>query len=75
MCRRIDKAVKFFGLWNRIAPEFKAMHDFEGDLPTENIHMQCYTFQQPLWLNMLGQVPSYNAYMQKRSLVPAFEYD
>lgn len=72
---RIDRAVKFFDFWNRIAPEFRGMHEFGGHLPTENIHMQCYTFQQPLWLNMLGQVPSYNAYMQKRSMVPAFEYE
>jgi hypothetical protein len=33
------------------------------------------SFQQPLWLNMLGQVPTYNAYMQQRGLIHAFEYE
>ena len=72
---RIDKAVKFFDFWNRIAPEYATMHLFAGDIPTENIHMQCYSFQQPLWLNMLGQVPTYNAFMQQRGLRHAFEYE
>ncbi|MET0983818.1 MAG: sulfotransferase [Steroidobacteraceae bacterium] len=72
---RIEKAVNRFNLWNRVTPEIVAMHDFSGALATENIHIQCLCFQSPLWLNMLGQIPSYNAYMEKRSLVPAYEYE
>ncbi|MET0545960.1 MAG: sulfotransferase, partial [Caulobacterales bacterium] len=61
--------------WNRVAPNMAGMHDWSGYQPTENIHLQCMSFQSPVWMNILGQVPSYNAYMHGRSLVPAFEYE
>lgn len=61
--------------WNRVTPEMAGMHDWSGARPTENIHLQCLSFQSPVWLNILGQVPSYNAYMANKSLVPAFEYE
>lgn len=61
--------------WSRVTPEMGGMHDWSGTRPTENIHLQCLSFQSPVWLNILGQVPSYNEYMASKSLVPAFAYE
>ncbi|MET0985349.1 MAG: sulfotransferase, partial [Steroidobacteraceae bacterium] len=72
---RRDTAHWRMNQWNRVVPEMAAMHDWSGYQPTENIHLQCMSFQSPVWLNILGQVPSYNVYMHGKSLVPAFEYE
>jgi hypothetical protein len=72
---RIETAHRRSIQWSQVTPEMGGMHDWSGWRPTENIHLQCLSFQSPVWLNILGQVPSYNEYMSGRSLVPAFEYE
>lgn len=72
---RIAVGVNRMGLWNRVTPEIESMHDFAGDIPTENIHVQCLSFQSPIWFNMMGRITSYNLFMHQRGLAQAFAYE
>ena len=72
---RIEKAHKLVTQWYRVTPELEGMHEFSGAIPSESLHLQCISFFCPSWFNLLGQVPSYNAYMAKRDLVPAYSYE
>ena len=72
---RILKAVNRFEIYNRVVPEIVSMHDFKGDIATENIHLQGMSFQSPMWFNLLGQVPTYNAYMARRGVHTAYRYE
>jgi hypothetical protein len=72
---RIKKADALITQWYRVTPELEAMHEFGGNLPTEGIHLQCSSFQSPVWMNFMGQVPSFIAYMQGRGLLPALEWE
>ncbi len=71
---RIEKADKRITMWNRINPNLVAMHEFSGDIPNETVHIDALSFMSSQWLNLLGQVPSYNAYMAKKSYYPVFRY-
>jgi hypothetical protein len=72
---RIDKADKLIGMWNRVAPEIESMHEFYGAGPTENIHLHCLSFRSPAWMMLLGQVPSYAAYMMQQDGTIQYEYE
>jgi hypothetical protein len=73
---RIAKADGMIRQWYRVTPEMEAMHEFGGDIPTEGIHLQVSSFQMPTWMNLMGQVPSYNAYIYgKGSFLPAIEWE
>ncbi len=72
--RRIEIGDARIKQWVRVAPEIAAMHEFAGDAQTETHHFESMSFQTPGWLNMLGMVPSYSAYMAKRSYEPSFLY-
>lgn len=61
--------------WNRVTPEIESMHEFGGDMPTELIQIETMTFQSTAWLILYGFVPSYLAYMEGRSMLPALNYD
>jgi Sulfotransferase family len=73
---RIAKTEHVFGLFRRVIPEIDSMHEFTAEAPTENIHLHCLSFRCVPWINSFGgQVPSYNAYMAKQSMVPAYQYE
>jgi Sulfotransferase family len=72
---RIEKADKLITAWNRINPNLVAMHEFSGDIPQESVQIDSINFMSPSWLNLLGQVPSYNAYMATKSYVPVYSYE
>ncbi|MET0545353.1 MAG: sulfotransferase [Caulobacterales bacterium] len=73
---RIEKAHALITRWYRVSPELQAMHEFGGDIPTEGIHLQVSSFQMPTWMNLMGQVPSFNAYIfGKGSFLPALEWE
>ncbi|MCA1844824.1 MAG: sulfotransferase [Actinobacteria bacterium] len=69
---RIARADHLITMWNRVAPEIEAMHEFAGDSPTENIHLHCLSFRSPAWFSLLGQIPTYSAYMMGQD--PALPY-
>ena len=73
---RIEKAHHLITLGYKVTPELQAMHEFAGHLPTEGIHLQVSSFQMPTWMNLMGQVPSYNAYIfGKGGFLPAIEWE
>lgn len=72
---RIAKAEKLASQVNRVIPEIQSMHEFGAEMPTESIHLECLSFMSPPWLNLLGQVPSYNVYMAKRGPLLSYQYE
>jgi hypothetical protein len=72
---RIERADKLITQWNRVTPEVATMHEFSGQIPTESIHLFCLSFRSTGWLNIMGQIPSYNAYMNQQSMEPALRYE
>ena len=66
---RIEKADRMIKSWYRVTPEMESMHEFGGDIPTEGIHLQVSSFQMLTWMNLMGQVPSFNAYIWGKSFV------
>lgn len=72
---RIEKADNLITMWNRVAPEIESIHEFAGEVPTENIHLQCMSFRSPAWMMLLGQVPSYAGYMMEQDGTIQYEYE
>lgn len=72
---RIERAGKLITQWNRVTPEVASVHEFDGHIPTECIHVFCLNFRSTGWLNIAGQIPSYNAWMNTRSMEPALRYE
>lgn len=60
--------------WNRVTPEVMSMHEFASEAQTETIQFEAFSFQTPAWLNLLGNVPSFNAYIAKQGFVPSLRY-
>lgn len=73
---RIEKYAPLITQINRIIPEIGAMHEFEPELSTENIHIHCLSFMSPAWFPSFGgQVPSYMAYMQSVDPTQIYQYE
>ncbi len=72
---RIERADKLITQWNRVTPEVESVHEFSGMIPTESIHVYSLAFRSTGWLNIMGQIPSYNIYMSRQSMVPALRYE
>lgn len=72
---RIAKADGRVGAWSRVNPAMYGVHELTGAIPTETIHLQSPSFQAPGWLVLLGQVPSYNAYMEERGYTHSMRYE
>ena len=72
---RIAKADWMIRQWYRVTPEMEAMHEFGGAIPTEGIHLQVSSFQMLTWMNLMGQVPSFNAWIWDKSFVPALAWE
>lgn len=71
---RIEQGDKLIQQWNRVTPTLEAIHEFNGEIPTECIQLMAINFTSPAWLNSLGPIPGYNAYMHGRSMVPGIQY-
>lgn len=72
---RIERADGLTTQWNRVAPEIESMHEFNGRVPTESIHVQCTSFRSPAWFDLFGQIPSYTAYMAGQDPADAYRYE
>jgi hypothetical protein len=70
----IQQADQHMRMWGRVTPEIDAMHEFTGEVPTENIQFENLSFMSPSWQALLGQNPSHYIHMATRSRVPCFAY-
>jgi hypothetical protein len=71
---RIAKAHARIDQWNRVTPELAAIHEFTGEVPTELIQVESIAFQNNGWLDLYGFVPTYDAFLAKRSFVNSLRY-
>jgi hypothetical protein len=71
---RIEKAHKLITQYNRVTPTMTSMHEFAGHLPQECTAIMAINFMAPTWLDCLGQAPTYQAYIAKQDMEPAFRY-
>ncbi len=71
---RIEKANALVDQWNRVTPTMASMHELAGDVPFEDCVPMAMNFMALSWMDCLGQVPSYDAYMMKRDIEPALRY-
>lgn len=72
---RIAKADALTGQWNRVTPSIESMHEFNGLVPTESIHVHCLAFRSAAWFDLFGQCPSYAAYMMSQDPADAYRYE
>jgi Sulfotransferase family len=72
---RIVRADGLTTMWNRVAPQIETMHEFNGRVPTESIHVHCLSFRSPSWFDLFGQVPSYTVYMMGQNPADAYRYE
>lgn len=70
---RIERANQLITQWSRVVPTLESMHEFTGDIPTECLQVLAINFTSS-WLNIYGQVPSYNQYLARADWVSAFQY-
>jgi hypothetical protein len=71
---RIERAHRAITQWNRVTPEFAAMHEFGGMIAAEDSPILAMNFMSVSWLACFGQVPSYDRYMAGVSAEPALLY-
>ena len=57
------------GMWNRVTPEVATIHDFAGHEPIETLMVESLSFQQPAWLNLLGLVPGFTAWIEREGRI------
>jgi hypothetical protein len=72
---RIARADALTTQWNRVAPTIESMHEFNGSVPTESIHLHCLSFRSPAWFDLMGQATSYAAYMMTRDPAEPYHYE
>jgi hypothetical protein len=71
---RIDAAHKLIDQWNRVTPEFASMHEFAGGIPMEDCVTMAMSFRAMTWMDIMGQVPSYDAYIFQQPTEPALRW-
>jgi hypothetical protein len=70
---RIERADHLVRQWERVVPALGSMHEFTAEMPTECLQVLALNLTSS-WLNVYGQVPSYNAYMATFDWTEAFRY-
>ncbi|MEZ5573959.1 MAG: sulfotransferase [Halioglobus sp.] len=70
---RIEQADKLFTQWNRVAPEFAAMHEMRGDIPAECGLLMAGTFISD-HIASLHQAFSYSAFCAEADYLPVYQY-
>jgi hypothetical protein len=71
---RIAKSDLLIKQWTRVTPELESMHEFAGNVPMEDCHINALSFMATDWFAMLGQASAYEAYMARQDLVPMLRY-
>ena len=70
---RIEFADAVFTQWNRVAPEFAAMHEMRGDIPAECGLIMAGSFISD-HVGSLHQTPSYAMWCAEADYLPAYQY-
>jgi len=70
---RVDRIDHELRHWDRITPEYLAMHENGGALPTECIFLTAHEFASEHWSGV-HDVPTYNKWMIGADLRPAYEW-
>ncbi len=70
---RIEQADRLFTQWNRVAPEFAAMHEMRGDIPSECGLLMAGTFISDHNAS-LHQTPGYSAWLAGADFMPVYQY-
>ncbi len=70
---RIEYADSVFTQWNRVAPEFSAMHEMRGDIPAECGLIMAGSFISD-HVGSLHQTPSYAMWCAQADYLPAYRY-
>lgn len=70
---RIEYADSVFTQWNRVAPEFAAMHEMRGDIPAECGLLMAGSFISD-HIGSLHQTPSYAMWCAQADYLPAYKY-
>jgi hypothetical protein len=68
---RIAKADALIDQWNRVTPTMPSMHELRGYMPFEDCVVMAMNFMAISWMDCLGQVPSYDAYIMQQDIEPA----
>jgi hypothetical protein len=71
---RIEQADALITQWNRVTPEFEAMHEIGARVPMEDCVILAMNFMAASWMDVMGQVPSYDAYIFQQDMEPALQY-
>ncbi len=71
--RRIEKAYKYFGQMDRMAPELPAIHEVGAQLPQECMPILAHTLLSPQ-PGIVYNIPSYQAWVDQQSAGPAYTY-
>lgn len=71
---RIERAHALVDQWTRVTPTFESMHEWGATVPMEDCVILAMEFMAASWMDMLGQVPSYDAWVFQQDMVPALEY-
>lgn len=70
---RIQKAEKYFGQMDQMAPELPAIHEIGATLPQECMPFMAHTLltPQPWWVY---NIPGYQAWVDRQSAAPSYSY-
>jgi hypothetical protein len=71
---RIEKADALIDQWNRVTPTMPSMHELRGYMPFEDCILMAMNFGAISWMDCLGQVPSYDAYIMQQDIEPHLRY-
>jgi hypothetical protein len=71
---RIEKAHRIIDRWNRVTPTIRGMHEFSGDVPFEDCEVLALSFRDTSFLEAMGQVASYDAYMRTQDFEIPLRY-
>lgn len=70
---RIEKARKYFGQMEKMAPELPAIHEVGAQLPQECMPILAHTLLSPQ-PSIVYNIPSYQAWVDRQSAAPAYSY-
>ena len=70
---RIEVANNLFTQWGRVAPEFNAMHEMRGDIPSECGLLMAGTFTSD-HIAAMHQTPSYSMAMYQMDFEPVYAW-
>lgn len=70
---RIERGHQLIDQWNRVNPALASLHEFGGLVPASCVHFMCYSFTS-IWFGMLGQIPSYSAWLSTADWDVAYRY-